>query len=96
MKGFLIDTNVLSEFARHRSSDPRVRSWLEAADTESLYASVVTFGEIPLGIELLSPSRRRSQLERWLGQDLREWFENRLLSIDEVIADRWGLLSAQA
>ena len=96
MNGFLIDTNVVSEFVRHRNPDPRVRNWLEAADTESLYASVLTMGEIRFGIELLSPGRRRRQLEQWLEQELREWFENRLLPVDGAIAERWGLMSAQA
>lgn len=49
MSGFLLDTNVLSEFNRRGAPDERVKRWLEAADTESLYASVLTFGEIRLG-----------------------------------------------
>ena len=96
MSGFLLDTNVLSEFNRRGEPDQHVRRWLEAADTESLYASVVTFGEIRLGIELLPASKRRSQLQEWLERDLREWFEGRILPVDERIADRWGLLRAQA
>lgn len=96
MSGFLLDTNVLSEFNRRGEPDQRVRRWLEAADTESLYASVLTFGEIRLGIELLPPSKRRSQLQEWLERDLREWFEGRILPVNERIADRWGLVRAQA
>jgi len=96
MSGFLLDTNVLSEFNRRGEPDERVKQWLEAADTESLYASVLTFGEIRFGIELLPPSKRRDQLERWLERDLHEWFEGRILPVDQSIADRWGLLRAQA
>jgi predicted nucleic acid-binding protein len=96
MSGFLLDTNVLSEFNRRGEPDERVKHWLEAADTESLYASVLTFGEIRYGIELLPPSKRRDQLERWLERDLPEWFEGRILPVDQSIADRWGLLRAQA
>jgi predicted nucleic acid-binding protein len=96
MSGFLLDTNVLSEFNRRGEPDEKVRHWLEAADTESLYASVLTFGEIRFGIELLPPSKRRDQLERWLERDLHEWFEGRILSVDQSIADRWGLVRAQA
>ena len=50
MKGFLVDTNVISEFIKPQP-DSRVIKWLETADPESLFASVVTFGEIKLGIE---------------------------------------------
>jgi len=96
MSGFLLDTNVLSEFNRRGEPDPVVKRWLEAADTDSLYASVLTFGEIRLGVELLPPSKRRSLLEQWLDRDLPEWFEGRILPVDQTIADRWGLLRAQA
>jgi predicted nucleic acid-binding protein len=96
MSGFLLDTNVLSEFNRRGEPDPLVKQWLEAADTDSLYASVLTFGEIRLGVELLPPSKRRMQLEQWLDRDLPEWFEGRILPVDQAIADRWGLLRAQA
>lgn len=97
MSGFLLDTNVISEFARpDNRPDQRVKQWLETADPDSLYASVLTFGEIRRGIEKLSPGKRRTHLEAWLAKDLHEWFENRLLVIDEAIANRWGLLAAAA
>jgi predicted nucleic acid-binding protein len=96
MSGFLLDTNILSEFNRRGPPDWRVKQWLEAADTDSLYASVLTFGEIRLGIELLAPSKRRTRLEQWLDRDLPEWFEGRILPVDQRIADRWGLIRAQA
>jgi hypothetical protein len=97
MSGFLLDTNVISEFARpDNKPDQRVKQWLEAAEPDSLYASVLTLGEIRRGIEKLPPSKRRTLLETWLEKDLHEWFENRLLIIDEAIANRWGLLAAAA
>ena len=96
MSGFLIDTNVLSEFNRRGEPDRLVKQCLEAADTASLYASVLTVGEIRLGVELLPPSNRRTQLEQWLDRDLPEWFEDRILPVDQPIAERWGLLRAQA
>ena len=69
MSGFLVDTNVVSEFIRAQP-DPRVIRWLEAANPESLFASVVTFGEIRLGIEDLPVSKRRAALEEWLEEGL--------------------------
>jgi predicted nucleic acid-binding protein len=95
--GFLLDTNVISEFARpDNQPDSRVRQWLEAADPDSLYASVLTFGEIRRGIERLATGKRRAHLETWLEKDLHEWFDKRLLIIDESIANRWGSLAAAA
>ena len=96
MNGFLLDTNVLSEFNRRGQPNQRVKQWLEAANTDSLYASVLTLGEIRFGVEILPPSQRRTQLEQWLDRDLPEWFEGRILPVDQPIADRWGLLRAQA
>jgi predicted nucleic acid-binding protein len=96
MSGFLLDTNVLSEFNRRGEPDRLVKQWLEEADTNSLYASVLTFGEIRFGVELLPASKRRTQLEQWLNRDLPEWFEGRILPVDQPIADRWGLLRAQS
>jgi toxin FitB len=90
MSGFLLDTNVLSEFNRRGEPDRHVKQWLEAADTDSLYASVLTLGEIRFGVELLPLGKRRAQLEKWLDWDLPDWFAGRILSVDQSIADRWG------
>lgn len=57
MSGYLVDTNVISEFTRPQP-DGRVIRWLQNTDPESLFVSVVTFGEIGLGMEDLPPSRR--------------------------------------
>ena len=95
MSGFLVDTNVVSEFIRPQP-DSRVIRWLEAADPESLFASVVTFGEIRLGIEDLPVSKRRAALEEWLEQGLPQWFESHLLPVTKAIADRWGQLTIKA
>jgi predicted nucleic acid-binding protein len=54
VSGFLIDTNVISEFVRPRP-DLQVIQWLEMTDPELLFASVVTFGD------LREPGSRRSE-----------------------------------
>lgn len=95
MKGFLVDTNVISEFIKPQP-DPKVVRWFERADPESLFASVVTYGEIKLGIEALPASQRRAALEHWLEQGLPEWFESNLLPVTKAIAGRWGQLTIQA
>ena len=94
MTGFLLDTNVLSEFSRAGEPDEHVDRWLKTTAEETLFASVLTFAEIRLGIELLPAGKRRTQLEQWQ-DDLVASFEMRLFPVTKGIADRWAVLSAQ-
>jgi predicted nucleic acid-binding protein len=94
--GFLLDTNVLSEFSRSAGlPHPNVKRWLESARPDDLFTSVLTFGEIRKGIELLPPGRKRKELEGWLAADLPAWFGSRLLPVSRAISNRWGMLAAQ-
>jgi predicted nucleic acid-binding protein len=93
--GFLLDTNVISEFARAGEPDRQVDRWLKATAEGSLFASVLTFAEIRRGIELLPPGKRRTQLEQWQ-DDLVASFEMWLFPVTKSIADRWAVLAAQA
>jgi predicted nucleic acid-binding protein len=95
MSGFLLDTNCISEAVR-ANPEPRVLAWIEAADETLLYLSVLTLGEIRKGLAALLPGRRRTKLETWLEVELRARFSGRILSIDAEVADRWGLLAADA
>lgn len=52
MNGFLLDTNIPSELTRHKS-DPPVERWLDEADDEELFFSVISLGEILKGITVL-------------------------------------------
>jgi predicted nucleic acid-binding protein len=94
MSGFLLDTNCISEVVRV-NPDPRVLSWLEAAEETVLYLSVLTLGEIRRGVAALTQGKRRALLESWLEIDLRARFAGRTLPIDAAIADRWGALAAE-
>jgi predicted nucleic acid-binding protein len=94
MSGFLLDTNCISEVVRV-NPDPRVLSWLEAAEETVLYLSVLTLGEIRKGVVALTQGKRRALLESWLEIDLRARFAGRILPIDAAIADRWGALAAE-
>ena len=95
MSGFLLDTNVISELVKPRP-EANVTTWIEGTDESLLYLSVLTLGEIRRGIAALPQSRRRASLEAWLDKNLRERFDDRILDIDQQVADRWGLLTAAA
>lgn len=96
MNGFLLDTNVLSEFKRTQTPNPQVVTWLRRTSPDSLWTSVLNFGEIRKGIQRLPAGRRRSELELWLEHDLARWFEYRLIPVSKAIADRWGIIAAHA
>jgi len=92
MKGFLLDTNIPSEMTRP-FPQPSVAQWLEGADDDRLYFSVVSLGEIQKGIATLPESKRRIELRQWLDETLRPWFQGRILPVNEPIAERWGMLA---
>jgi predicted nucleic acid-binding protein len=94
MKGFLLDTNVPSEMTRRRPH-PSVSRWLDDADDDQLYLSVVSLGEILKGVTLLPESNRRRQLQQWLDETLRAWLQGRILPVSEAIAERWRVLSGE-
>jgi len=95
MTGFLLDTNVLSEFSRRGEPDARVKRWLTETEDRFLFTSVLALAEIRQGIELCGPGKRRAALEEWLEQDLRRSFQTRLLTVTQAVADRWAVLSAR-
>lgn len=95
MSGFLIDTNVLSEYNRPGDPDAGVKRWLETTDRQSQHVSIITLAEIQKGIELLAEGKRRAQLEQWLTQDLEAWFSGRVLPVDRQVAMRWASLVAK-
>jgi len=95
MNGFLIDTNVLSEYNRPGGPDTGVKRWLETTDRQSQHVSIITLAEIQKGIELLAEGKRRAQLEQWLTHDLEQWFAARILPVDRQVAMRWASLVAQ-
>ena len=92
---YLLDTNVVSEFARPKPSS-RVLAWIGTVPDQALHVSVLTLGEIRSGIEQLRDLSRREKLRIWLETDLRAWFGPRVLTIDANVADRWGRLVAAA
>jgi predicted nucleic acid-binding protein len=95
VSGYLLDTNCIFEVVRP-NPDPRVLSWLGATDERLLYLSVLAVGEIRKGVAALPQSMRRRRLESWLELELQARFSGRVLPIDAAIADRWGILTADA
>jgi toxin FitB len=95
VNGFLLDTNVISELIRSRPT-LQVTEWLNSQNEPSLFLSSITCGEIRKGIALLPSSERRDRLDLWLRQSLVPRFGDRILPITTAIAERWGILDAEA
>lgn len=91
---YLLDTNILSETLKP-VPNPQVMEWFKAVPSESLFVSVLSFGEIRKGIEKLSLGKRKTQLVLWLEHELPAWFDARVLAVTHTIADRWGYLVAR-
>jgi predicted nucleic acid-binding protein len=90
---FLLDTNIISEIRKGERADSTVTRWVVRTPIEEIGTSVIVLAEIRRGIEL---KRRRDQeqaksLDRWFAQ-MRARLGDRVLPIDEPIADAWALL----
>ena len=88
---FLLDTNVVSEFAKEQIN-PGVLEWLAQGDERTMFISVVTIGEIEKGITWMPDGKRRRALEMWLESALLPRFEGRILALDVQDFRRWGQL----
>lgn len=92
---YLLDTNVVSEWAKpHPNSG--VTAWLNEADEDRVFVSVITLAEVRYGIERLPPGARRTRLNEWLEQEVPSRFEGRILTVDQGVADACGRTIARA
>ena len=83
MRGWLLDTNVVSELRRPKPT-AAVAEFVTAQRGELLFTTEVTFGEIRFGIEQLEDADRRAEIHLWLDRTLRP-FANRVLAITEDV-----------
>jgi predicted nucleic acid-binding protein len=95
VRGWLLDTNVVSEL-RKSNCDARVKTWSDGQSAASLFLSRVTIAEIRYGIERLPVAdSSRQRLEAWLTDELRPWFSDRLLDVNEDVFVIWRRLVEQ-
>jgi predicted nucleic acid-binding protein len=90
----LLDTCVLSELRRPKGH-LGVRRAVEAFESDSLFVSVVSIGEIAKGIALLKQSKNKLDLQAWL-QALERDYADRIVPIDLETSRTWGELTAAA
>ena len=93
--GWLLDTNVVSEWTKPRPAVSVVR-WLADVDEDRVFISVVTLAELRDGVERLASGRRKTVLDDWLRRELVDRFSERVLAVDAAVADRWGVMLSRA
>jgi len=88
-----LDTNVVSEL-RKRDPDPTVLAWYGKVTSAEIFLSMLTIGEIRLGIERLrrKDSARAELLEHWL-RGLRAAYADRIIDVDAGAAEEWGRIN---
>ncbi len=91
---YLLDTCVISELVA-KQPNPRVLEWIDSVDADGIYISVITVGEITMGIEKLPNSKRRQELSDWLENELLIRFQDNLIELDVDILIQWGKLNAR-
>jgi hypothetical protein len=94
-RGFILDTNVVSELVR-ATPHARVLSWMRLQRPTDLFLAAVTLGEIVRGVVRLPTSSRRSKLEAWVTELLPRQFAGRILAFDQQAAVIWGELMGTA
>lgn len=91
---YLLDTCVISELvAKH--PNPQVVDFVDALDSDGVYLSVITIGEIAKGVEKLPKSKRKQDLHSWLKEDLLVRFSGRIIPLDTEVLMQWGVLVAR-
>lgn len=89
---YLVDTNVISEARR---GTPQAIDWLRSVDPEHIYVSVITLGEIMLGIALMQRRDpvQASRVQNWL-TSLNATYADRILPVTINVALSWGAIAS--
>lgn len=90
----VLDTNVVSE-AMTREPHPRVREWLDAQSSQTLFLTSVTVAELLFGVGALPAGKRKEALAAAL-EDVLKIFAGRILPFDTPAAQRFADLAVNA
>lgn len=79
---YLLDTNVIAEISVRPKPEPAVVAWARSMEAHSLYLSVITSGEVQIGVDTASDPARRGVYARAL-EHLRDEYRGRVAEIGE-------------
>ncbi len=91
---YLLDTCVISELVKP-TPNRKVVDWLNELSSEALFLCAITIGEVRKGLTKLPDSGKKERLTLWLSTLLVEYKE-RILSIDLLVCENWGVLQENA
>ena len=94
MRGWVLDTNVVSELRRPKPNS-KVVNFIAGQPGETLFVTDVTLAEITYGIEQLGSAARRTDLRLWLERNLPPLFVGRILAITEEVIVRWKTMAVE-
>lgn len=96
MTRYLLDTNIISNFAKPTPSRSLI-AWLGARNDADLFIASMTIAEIRRGVLEMPPGRRRAQIEAWFAgaEGPQQLFAGRILPFDERAAMAWAALMAE-
>jgi predicted nucleic acid-binding protein len=93
-KGFVLDTNVLSELMRDRPAAV-VLDWFTQNTGSAMHISAVTQAEILTGIALLPEGKRRTALATAADLMFEQDFADHCLAFDAVAARNYALIVSE-
>lgn len=85
----ILDTNIVSELMKPLPA-PSLLTWLDQQESDTLYITSITVGEIMYGLHALPAGKRRAALESAFKQVLREAFAERSHPFDDHAAMQYG------
>jgi len=77
-------------------AEPGVLEWISAQEEEDLLVSAMSIFEIRSGVDQLKPGKKRTLLENWLTLEILPRFAERIVPIDERMADAAGKMMGEA
>ena len=84
MRGFLVDTNVLSDLRKPRPN-ASVAGFAASQPRRLLFTTDINIAEIRFGRDRLSDELRRREIDAWLDKQIRPWFAERVLPLTDTV-----------
>ncbi len=91
-RGWLIDTNVVSELRKGPRGSASVMRWAQNVPPVACYLSRLSVAEIRFGIERAPDPAFRAELEAWVRDGVLPWFGDRIIEVTERVMVRWRWL----